>query len=83
MTKTSTHVFPDVQKIIGTQLKMKPERIEPQSDLRNELGADSLDALEIIMSVEEHFEIDVEESEARKMRTVQDIVNYISGKLNA
>jgi acyl carrier protein len=72
-----------IQGIIAHQLKSKPERITPQARLREDLGADSLDALEIIMSLEEEFNVQIVETDARKMVFVQDILDYITKKTAA
>jgi acyl carrier protein len=66
-----------VQRIIAHQIKSQPEKIAPHLHMQNDLGADSLDALEVINQVEEDFGINVPEEDARKMSTVQSIVDYL------
>ncbi len=66
-----------VQGIVAHQLKKKPNMITLDVELQKDLGADSLDALEIIMTIEEEFNLQIPEEIARKARTVQDIINYV------
>jgi acyl carrier protein len=78
---TSAANTPDVlltiQEIIGSKLKMDPSRVLPASHLQKDLGAASLDALEIIMSIEEAFNIAIPDEEVHKAKTVQDIVSAV------
>jgi acyl carrier protein len=67
-----------VQRIVAHQLKKRPNDILPSMELQKDLGADSLDALEIVMNIEEEFKLQIPDDEARKARTVKDIVNYIN-----
>ena len=69
--------FPRIQKIMSHQLKKKPEQIIPTAQLQKDLGADSLDALEIVMSLEEEFSISIPEEQARKAVTVQDVIDVV------
>ena len=71
-------VLSKVQRIIAHQLKSQPNRITPQAHMQKDLGADSLDALEILNQMEEDFNIKISEEDARKMSTVQDTVEYIT-----
>jgi acyl carrier protein len=79
--KPSLNVLSRIQKIIAGQLKIKPGQIEPRAVLEKDLDADSLDALEIIFQLEEAFNIKIMEDEARKMVTVQDIVDLVTSKV--
>ncbi len=73
-----------VKKIIVDQLNVNEEQVTPEASFLDDLGADSLDTVELIMAFEEEFkeEIDGEipESEAEKLQTVQDVINYIKEK---
>ncbi len=66
-----------VQKIIGDQLGVGAEQVVPEASLLDDLGADSLDVVELAMTLEEEFSIQVPDEELEKIRTVQDVVNYI------
>jgi len=80
-TSKKADVILVIQKIVAHQLKKKPDQIMLQSRLKEDLGAESLDALEIIMSIEEAFDIQISEVEARKAIFIQDIVNFVETEL--
>lgn len=65
-----------IVQIIAKTLKKSPESIKDNNTL-SDLGADSLDLVEIIMNLEEHFVIHIDDAEAEKLRTVSDVVHYI------
>lgn len=66
-----------IQKIIADQLKMKPMEIRLDTLLQNDLGLASLDAMEIILSIEEAFDIEIPDPIARQAKTPGDIVAYV------
>ena len=75
-------VFERVRKIIGEQLGVDEGEIKPETSFVDDLNADSLDLVELIMSLEEEFSkagksIEVSDEDAEKITTVQDAVNYI------
>jgi len=53
------------------------DQIKPESNFVDDLGADSLDTVELIMSFEEEFGVEIPDTEAEKIKTVQDVINYI------
>jgi len=67
-----------VKKIIAQKLGVDIADVTPQAKFVDDLGADSLDLVELIMSMEEEFEIDIPDEEAEKLETVQDAINYIN-----
>ena len=71
----------EVINLISEQLNVKLDEIKDSSELVGDLGADSLDAVEIVMEVEEAFEITISDEEADKFKTVGDIVNYITRRI--
>jgi acyl carrier protein len=71
---------PKVLKIIEEQLGVDPERVKPESSFIDDLGADSLDIVELVMAMEEEFEIEIPDEDAEKLRTVQDVMKYLSSK---
>ncbi len=75
---SNSEIFIKVQGIIAHQLKSHPNKITPESHLQNDLGADSLDALEVLNQVEDDFGVNVSEEEARKISTVQNIVDHLT-----
>lgn len=74
-------IFSIIQRVIARQMKSEPDRIALTSHLQNDLGADSLDALEILFGLEEAFDIKIPEEDARKIATVQDAVQYVTEKV--
>jgi len=67
-----------VRKIIAEKLSVDLEEVVPEASFVDDLGADSLDLVELIMSMEEEFDIDIPDEEAEKMVTVQDAFDYIA-----
>ena len=76
----------DVQKriieLIAEQLDKDVSEITPEMSFADDLGADSLDLVELIMTVEEEFNIEIPDEEAEKIRTVKDIVEYLAKSLS-
>lgn len=66
-----------VAKIIVEQLGVKPEDVKPEASFVEDLGADSLDTVELVMALEEEFETEIPDEEAEKINTVQSAVDYI------
>ena len=69
--------FEKLQKIIAEVLNLSEEEIRPDSTFVYDLGADSLDVFQIIMGIEEEFDIEIDNEEAEKITTVQDAVDQI------
>ncbi len=72
-----------VQEIVAEKLGKKVEEIRPEANFQNDLGADSLDTVELVMSLEEAFDIEIPDEDAETIRTVSDAVNYIDSKRKA
>ncbi len=70
-------VFEKVKKIVVEQLGVEEEDIAMESSFIDDLGADSLDIVELIMALEEEFDLEIPDSEAEKITTVGDVVEYI------
>lgn len=70
-------VFEKVKKIIVEQLGAEEDEITMESSFIDDLGADSLDIVELIMALEEEFDLEIPDSEAEKIATVGDAVDYI------
>lgn len=69
-----------VRSIIAEQLGVKPEEVTPQAKFIDDLGADSLDTVELVMALEEEFGIEIPDEEAEKLVTVGDAMKYIEDK---
>lgn len=70
-------IFEEIKDILAENLDLDPNNIEMTSDLATDLGADSLDAIDIVMSLEDQYGIEVPDSAIENMKTVEDIVNFI------
>ena len=70
-------LFDEVKEVIVEQLNVASEEVKPEAKFVEDLGADSLDVVEMIMALEEKFEIEIPDSDAEKIQTVQDVVDYI------
>ena len=70
-----------VRKVIAEKISnVDIEDIVPEASLIDDLGADSLTIVELVMSMEEIFEIEIDDDEAEKLRTVQDVIDFIKSK---
>jgi acyl carrier protein len=67
-----------VKNIIADQLGVGEEEIKPESSFIEDLGADSLDIVELVMAMEEEFEVEIPDEEAENIKTVGDAINYIN-----
>ena len=74
-------IFDKVKEILAEQLDIDPETIEMTSNLQTDLGADSLDAIDIVMSIEDQYGIEVPDSVIENMRSVEDIVSFIENNV--
>ena len=70
-----------VKKIVCEQLGVKEEEVTTESSFVNDLGADSLDTVELVMALEEEFETEIPDEEAEKITTVQQAIVYIEANL--
>ncbi len=71
-----------VKKIVVEQLGVKDEEVSNQSSFVDDLGADSLDTVELVMALEEEFECEIPDEEAEKITTVQQAIDYVNTHLN-
>jgi len=69
-----------VKKIIAEQLAVSEEEVKPTASFVDDLGADSLDQVELVMALEEEFNIEISDEDAEKIKTVQDTLKYVSGQ---
>jgi len=70
-----------VKEIIAEQLGVDKEKITPEAKFVEDLGADSLDVVELIMAFEEEFGIEIPDEDAEKIQTVGDVINYLKEKV--
>jgi len=72
-----------VKSIIAEQLGVKPEEVTPEASFIDDLGADSLDTVELVMALEEEFGVEIPDEDAEKMGKVSDAIKYIEEKVAA
>jgi acyl carrier protein len=68
-----------VRDIIVEQLGVNPEQVTPEAKFIEDLGADSLDTVELVMAFEEEFSIEVPDEDAEKLQSVGDVIRYVEG----
>ena len=68
-----------IKEIVCEQLGVSDEEVTPQASFIDDLGADSLDIVELVMALEEEYEIEISDEDAEKIKTVQDVATYIEG----
>ncbi|ADL07820.1 acyl carrier protein [Thermosediminibacter oceani] len=69
-----------VKKIIADQLGVDEDEVVPEASFIDDLGADSLDIVELIMAFEEEFDLEIPDEDAEKIKTVQDVIDYIKNR---
>lgn len=70
-------IFEQVKEVVVEQLNANPDEVKPESRFVEDLGADSLDVVELVMALEEKFGIEIPDEDAEKIQTVADAVKYI------
>lgn len=70
-------VFEKIREIIAEQLRIEEDDVTLDTNLMKDLEADSIDAVEIIMGIEEEFDFEIDDEEAEQFQTVEDIVKYV------
>lgn len=72
-----------VRDLIVKQLKVEPDKVTPETAIRDTLGADSLDATELVIAIESAFQISIPDEDALKFITVKDVVEYVEHRVKA
>ena len=70
-------LFDDVKAVVVEQLNVNPDEVKEESKFVEDLGADSLDVVELVMALEEKFDIEIPDTDAQKIITVKDAISYI------
>ena len=70
-------VFEDVRDVVVEQLSVSPDQVKVDPKIIEDLGADSLDVVELVMALEEKFGIEIPDSESEKLVSIKDVVDYI------
>ena len=79
----SANIEETVKKIVSEQLGVDQEKVVTEASFIDDLGADSLDTVELVMALEEEFDQEIPDEDAEKIRTVQDAIDYITANLAA
>jgi acyl carrier protein len=74
-------ILEKVKKVVADQLSMDVEEVKLESTFSDDLGVDSLEIFEIVMSLEEEFEIEIPNEDIENIKTIGDIVNYVKSKV--
>lgn len=74
-------VLERLKKIVVEQLGVDEEQITPEASISDDLGADSLDRVELVMAIEQEFNIEISDEDAEKIETIQDAVNYVQKRV--
>jgi len=81
MTMKTSEIETRVKKIVIEQLGVKEEEVTTEASFVDDLGADSLDTVELVMALEEEFETEIPDEDAEKIVTIKDAVKYISERM--
>ncbi len=76
-------IFEKVRSIVVEQLSVDAGEVKPESNFQNDLGADSLDTVELVMALEEEFETEIPDEDAEKITTVKQATDYITEHLGS
>lgn len=76
-------IFEKIKEIIADQLEIEDlDTIEPDTSIMNDLEADSLDAVEVMMAIEDEFDIEIPEEDAENFKNIKDIADYVESKIS-
>jgi len=75
-----SNIEQSIKKIVAEQLGVNEAEVKNESSFVNDLGADSLDTVELVMALEEEFGVEIPDEDAEKMKTVGDVVKYVASK---
>ncbi len=70
-------VFEKIRDILAEQLDLEPDKLTMETDIAEDLGADSLDVVEMLMSIEDEFDVEIPDDAIDKLKTIGDVVEYI------
>ena len=72
-------IFDDVRDVVVEQLSVPAENVKMESNIIEDLGADSLDVVELVMALKEKFDVEIPDSDAEKLKTIADVVSFVEG----
>jgi acyl carrier protein len=77
---TDEQIFDKVKSIVVDQLSVEADKVVPSANFQNDLGADSLDTVELVMALEEEFDVEIPDEAAEGITTIQAAVDFIKAK---
>ncbi len=77
---TDEQIFDKVKSIVVDQLSVEADKVVPSANFQNDLGADSLDTVELVMALEEEFDVEIPDEAAETITTIQAAVDFIKAK---
>ncbi len=80
---TTTEISEKVRNVLAGELKLKPEELQPEKRISEDLGADSIQRIELVMKLEEAFDIKIPDDDAMGLVTIQDAIDYVQKHLNS
>ena len=81
-TSSNSDLVTKIAQIIVGQLSVDPEKVKPEASFTEDLGADSLDVVELVMAFEQEFGIEISDDNAGKIKTVKDVIDHIEELIN-
>jgi acyl carrier protein len=81
-TSSNSDLVTKITQIIVGQLSVDPEKVKPEASFTEDLGADSLDVVELVMAFEQEFSIEISDDNAGKIKTVKDVIDHIEELIN-
>ncbi|HET7521989.1 MAG TPA: acyl carrier protein [Bacillales bacterium] len=76
----SEDILSRVQKIVAERLDVEEDKIKPEASFKDDLEADSLDVVELVMELEDEFDMEISDEDAEKIATVGDVIDYIKSR---
>lgn len=80
MKTVAEDIIVRIQKIVADRLGVEESEVKPEASFKDDLGADSLDVVELVMELEDEFDLEISDEDAEKIITVGDVVEYISSR---
>ena len=77
---SNEEIFQTMKDLVAEQFAMEPEEVTMETSFEEDLGADSVDLVELVMAMEEEFDIEIADDDAQKIQKVQDAIDYIEAK---
>ena len=83
LNESESSIFKKVKEIVADQLDVPLEKVTLDADFADDLGADSLDTVELVMAIEEEFDIEIPDEDAENISTLEQAVSFIQGRMES